>query len=395
MKMNEEINKMRDNINENVDVVIIGSGIMGLSTAYYLAETGFKICIIERENYIGGHTTLRCAGGFRQQFSSSMNITLSILNRRMIKELEKDARCKIPFNSCGYAFAFTKEDSAIQAEKAVKMQKEMSVNVEFLSTKNIKKTFTNMYVDDVLLTTYCRDDGLIDVGALLGVLKRRLDEFGVSILTNKAVCGIETQNGEISKVLLDNGEIKTTIVVNAAGPWAKQIGDMVDVIIPIQPSLQQIWVTEPTSLIKNDMPVIIFEDERIGFHWESGGLLSGYHRPQKQEIITFPEIDLDWEVLHCQKAVERMPKLYEMKLASRWAGFYETTTDDLPIIGSFGPAGMYCIAGFNGHGLMHGLACGYLLSNIITGKSTDVDISTLSLYRFNNKPFVNAEKYII
>lgn len=386
---------MGDKIIDDVDVVIIGSGIMGLSTAYYLAETGLKICIIERENYIGGHTTLRCAGGSRQQFSSRMNITLSILNKQMIQKIETDTRCGIPFNSCGYAFAFTKEDSAAQAEKAVKMQQEMSVNAEILSTKDMTAMFANICVDDVLLTTYCRDDGLIDVGALLGILKRELHKWNVNILCEKVVRGIETQNGHISKVLLDEGEIKTTIVVNAAGPWAKQIGDMVGVTIPIEPSLQQIWVTEPLSWIKQDMPVIIFGDEGIGFHWEAGGLLSGYHRPHQHVEKSFPEIDLDWEILHCKKAVERIPDLYEKKLTSRWAGFYETTTDDLPIIGSFGPLGMYCIAGFNGHGLMHGLACGYLLSSIITGKSTDVDISCLSLYRFSNIASVKTEKYKI
>ena len=386
---------MSDNINRDFDVVIIGSGIMGLSTAYFLAETGLKICIIERENYIGGYTTLRCAGGIRQQFSSRMNIVLSVLNRQMMQKIETKTRFSIPFNSCGYAFAFTKEDFAVQAEKAVKMQREMSVNAEILSAKDTMSMFANICTDDVLLTTYCRDDGLLNVGALLGLLKRELHKWNVRILCEKVVRGIETQNGYISKVILDEGEIKTTVVVNAAGPWAKQIGDMVGVRIPIKPSPQQIWVTEFISWIKKDMPVIIFGDEGIGFHWEAGGLLSGYHKPSQNAEKTFPEIDMDWEILHCKKAVERIPGLYEKRLVSRWAGFYETTADNLPIVGSFGPPGMYCIAGFNGHGLMQGLACGYLLCNIITGKSLDIDVSCLSFDRFDNMAPVNTEKYKI
>jgi len=382
------------NIN-NVDAVIIGAGIMGLSTAYYLSQKGINTCIIERENYIGGHTTLRCAGGVRQQFSSHMNILLSILNRQMLQNLEKDSHYKIPFIPCGYAFAFTKDDSAVQAEKAVKMQREMSINVELLSPKDTKAMFPNIRVDDVLLTTYCCDDGLLDVGALLILLKRELDKRNVKILCETVVCGIETENGHVSKVLLNKGEIKTSIVVNAAGPWAKQIGNMLGLTIPIEPSSQQIWVTEPISWVKHDMPVIIFADEGIGFHWESGGLLSGYYKPYQKNELSFPEIDLDWEILHCEKAVDRIPSLYEKKLVSRWAGFYETTIDDLPIIGPCGPSGMYCIAGFNGHGLMQGLACGNLLSKIITGNSIDIDISCLSLNRFHNGGSVKNEKYKI
>ncbi len=375
---------MGNTIIDDADAVIIGAGIMGLSTAYYLSKLGLKICIIERESYIGGYTTMRCAGGIRHQFSSDVNILLSMLNRKMLHELEKESRCSISFNPCGYAFAFTKEDSVTQAEEAVKMQREMSVNAELLSSKDTASMFGNICVDDVLLTTYCRDDGLLNVAMLLGLLKRELHKRDVKILCNKTVCNIETKNGEISKIILDEGEINTSIAVNAAGPWAKQIGDMMGITIPIEPSLQQIWVTEPVSWVKQDMPVIIFGDEGIGFHWESGGLLSGYNRPYQKTKVLFPEIDLDWEFLHCKKAVERVPDLYDKRLISRWAGFYETTIDDLPIVGPYGPPGMYCIAGFNGHGVMQGLACGYLLSGMITGKSIDVDFSSLSFYRFNN-----------
>lgn len=375
---------MGNGIIDEVDAVIIGAGIMGLSTAYYLSKLGLKICIIERESYIGGYTTTRCAGGIRHQFSSDVNILLSMLNRKMIHELENESQCRIAFNPCGYAFAFTKEHSVKQAEEAVKMQREMSVNAEILSSKKTKCMFGNLCVDDVLLTTYCRDDGLLNVSMLLGLLKRELHKRDVKILCNKMVCNIETKNSKISKVILDEGEINTSIVVNAAGPWAKQIGDMMGITIPIEPSLQQIWVTEPVSWVNKDMPVIIFGDEGIGFHWESGGLLSGYNRPYQKVDTSFPQIDLEWEFLHCKKAVERVPDLYDKQLISRWAGFYETTIDDLPIVGPYGPSGMYCIAGFNGHGVMQGLACGYLLSSMITGKSIDINFSSLSFYRFNN-----------
>lgn len=369
---------------DNVDAVIIGAGIMGLSTAYYLSKSGLRICVVERESYIGGYTTIRCAGGIRQQFSSDINVLLSKLNRKMVHELEKESQCSISFNPCGYAFAFTMEESVVQAEEAVKMQLELSVNTEILSSREIASMFGNIGVDDVLMATYCRADGLLDVSMLLGLLKRELHKRNVKILCNKSVCGIETKDGKISKVVLDEGAIHTSIAVNAAGPWAKQIGNLTGTTVPIEPSLQQIWVTEPITWVKKDMPVIIFGDEGIGFHWESGGLLSGYNKPYQKMNAPFPEIDLDWEILHCKKAVERVPDFYDKKLISRWAGFYETTIDDLPIVGPYGPSGMYCIAGFNGHGVSQALACGYLLSSMITGKSTEIDFSSLSLDRFEH-----------
>lgn len=380
---------------DDVDVVIIGAGIMGLSTAYYLSQRGLKICIVEREHYIGGYTTLRCAGGIRQQFSSELNVALSILNRQMLHKIEEETHYRIPFNSCGYAFAFTKADSAAQAESAVRIQHEMSVNTKILSSHEITAMFPNIYVGDVLLATYCQDDGLLNVGVLLSLLKRELDKRNVKILCQTVACGIETKNGCIDRVLLNKGEIKTSIVVNAAGPWSKQVGAMIGLNIPIEPFSQQLWVTEQIPWVKSNMPVIIFGDEGIGFHWESGGLLSGYHKPYREENSFFPTVSMEWDILHCEKAVERVPCLYDKRLVSQWAGFYETTVDDFPVVGLCGIPGMYSIAGFNGHGLMQGLACGYLLSKIITKEAIDFDISQLSLDRFQYIQTTNKEKYKI
>ena len=368
---------------DNVDAVIIGAGIMGLSTAYYLSKQGLRVCIVEREMDIGGYTTMRCAGGIRQQFSSRENIMLSKLNRNLLHELEKESQCAVSFHPCGYAFAFTEEKSLNEAEEAVKLQREMGVNAQILSSRQIKNMFGEIRVEDVLLTTYCSDDGLLNVSMLLGIIKRELYKRNVKILCNKAVCGIETRNGTVYKVLLDEGEIETSLVVNAAGPFAKQIGKMTRTVIPIEPSLQQVFVTEQVPWMKKSIPVLIFGDEGTGFHWESGGVLSGYSRPYQKEQASFAEIDMDWEIKHCKKVMERVPALYDKKIISRWAGFYETTIDDLPIVGPYGPSGMYCIAGFNGHGITQGLACGYILSNMIMGKQIEADISSLSYFRFH------------
>ena len=381
---------MSNTIIDNVDAVIIGAGIMGLSTAYYLSKQGLKVCIVERESYIGGYTTMRCAGGIRQQFSSWENIMLSKLNRKLMRELEEESQCSIQFIPCGYSFAFTEEKSLKEIEEAVKLQREMEVNAQILTSKQTASMFGKIRVDDVLLTTYCRDDGLLNVSMLLGIIKRELHKRNVKILCNKTVCGIEAKNGKINKVILDEGEIVTSLAINAAGPFAKEIGKLTDTIVPIEPSLQQVWVTEPVSWINKDMPVIIFGDEGTGFHWESGGILSGYSRPYQKEQAPFAEIDPDWEIKHCKKAVERVPDLYDKKLISKWAGFYETTIDDLPIVGPYGPSGMYCIAGFNGHGITQGLACGYILSYMITGKQLEVDISSLSYFRFHQSVSVKT-----
>jgi len=380
------------------DVVIIGSGAMGVSTAYHLSKMGIKdIVVLDKEELLGGHTTSRCAGGFRHQFSTEINVLLSKLSIENIKNFKEEINCNFELNYCGYAFLLTEDDDLNQFKKSVKMQNNLNINTEWLEIKEIRKMFPKMYIDDVIAATYYQFDGLTDPSFLINAYISESKKNGVKFFTDEIVTGIDTNNNKVKRIITTSGKISTAVVVNAAGPWAGEIGKLIDVNIPIKPVMQQLFFTSKIEWISKSFPVVIFPNEGLGFHREGDGLLTGMTKPPVKDTCFELKIDSDWELLHCEKAIKRIPDMENSCIRSRWAGFYEETEDDHPIIGSIpGIDGFYCIAGFSGHGFMQSPICGQLLAEeIIYGKAKSLDIEKLKLERFYNGNSTFTENYKI
>ena len=172
-------------------------------------------------------------------------------------------------------------------------------------------------------------------------------------------------------------------MVNAAGPWAALIGDMAGVPLPIKPVRRQMLTTGPLPKLPPDFPFVIDFARSLYFHREGEGLLTGMSNPN--QAPGFDEsVDDDWELTHLEAAVERLPLLADARLQAHWAGLYEVTPDAHPIIGSIpGRENFVVVAGFSGHGFMHGPIAGQLVSEIILdGRAHTLDISELGYERF-------------
>jgi sarcosine oxidase subunit beta len=180
----------------------------------------------------------------------------------------------------------------------------------------------------------------------------------------------------------DAGVIATRMVINAAGPWAGQVGEMAGVDIPITPLRRQWFTTGPMPDIPEDFPFVIDFAQSLYFHREGQGLLIGMSNPD--EAPGFDQnIDPGWELVNVEAAAARLPLLEKSSLSSRLAGLYEVTPDAHPIYGKTPLEGFYVCGGFSGHGFMHGPISGILMSEIILdGAASSVDISSLDLARF-------------
>jgi sarcosine oxidase subunit beta len=202
-------------------------------------------------------------------------------------------------------------------------------------------------------------------------------------MTDVDVTDIQVEQGKIRGIVTNRGEVATSVVVNAAGPWAGQVGEMAGVDIPIVPLRRQIVVTGPLPEVPPDFPFVIDFDQSLYFHREGDGLLTGMSNPG--ESVGFDQsVDADWELVHLTAAIERLPLLERAGIASRWAGLYEVSPDAHPILGRVPQVkGLYCVGGFSGHGFMHGPICGLLLAEeILDGAAHTLDISSLYIDRF-------------
>lgn len=366
------------------DVVIVGGGVMGASTAYHLALKGCKkVVLLERDPLFGQEATGKCAGGIRYQFATEINIRLSLLSLPMLDRFEEELGQAIDLRRCGYLFLLTREEDEKAFHTSLGLQHRLGVTTEWLKGDEVRSRLPLMRLEDVLGATWNPQDGLVDPNSIVQGYIAGAKRLGTKCLTDVEVTNITLKKGRIHNVKTRRGEIETPIVVNAAGPWAAQIGNMIDVDIPVVPIRRQIAVTTPIAHLPSDFPFVIDFAKNLYFHREGPGLLTGMSNLQEPPSFT-QDVDREWELKHFDEAMARIPLLEAVGISSRWAGLYEVTPDAHPILGRIPEVeGFYCINGFSGHGLMHGPICGLLLAEeILDGKTHTLDITSLGLTRF-------------
>lgn len=366
------------------DVVIVGGGVMGASTAYHLALKGCKkVVLLERDPLFGQEATGKCAGGIRYQFATEINIRLSLLSLPMLARFEEELGQAIDLRRCGYLFLLTREEDVKAFHASLALQHRLGVTTEWLKGDEVRFRLPLMHLEDILGATWNPQDGLVDPNSIVQGYIAGAKRLGAKCLTDVEVMNISLKKECIHSVKTRLGEMETPIVVNAAGPWAAQIGTMVGVNIPVVSVRRQIAVTTPIPQLPPHFPFVIDFAKNLYFHREGPGILTGMSNLNEPPSFN-QDVDRGWELKHFDEAMARMPLLEEVGISSRWAGLYEVTPDAHPILGKVPEVkGFYCINGFSGHGLMHGPICGLLLAEeILNGKTHTLDITSLSLSRF-------------
>jgi len=366
------------------DIVIIGGGVMGTSTAYHLALRGHRdVLLLERESFFGMQATGKCAGGIRFQFGTEINVRLSLLSLPMLDRFEEELDQPIDLRYCGYLFLLTEEDDVVAFRRNVEMQHRLGVGIEWLEPAQIATLAPLINLEGVLAGTFHAHDGLADPNSVVQGYVSGARRLGVKLLNDVQVTDIRVEGGRVQSVVTDHGEVTTPVVVNAAGPWAGVVGGMAGVDIPVVPVRRQIVVTGPIPEVPPDFPFVIDFAQSLYFHREGLGILTGMSNPN-QPVSFDQSVDDEWELVHLEAAMRRVPILERAGLASRWAGLYEVSPDAHPILGRIPQVeGFYCVGGFSGHGFMHGPVCGLLLAEeVLDGRAHTMDITPLYIDRF-------------
>ncbi len=370
-------------IPNTADIVIIGGGVMGASTAYHLAARGQKnIVLLEKEQFFGQGATGRCAGGVRYQFGTEVNVRLSLESLPMFERFAEEIGQQIDFRKCGYLFLLTMEEDLRVFRNTLAMQQRLGVQTEWLSGDEIRLRLPMMELNDVLGGTFNASDGLVDPNSVVMGYISAGQKLGVQAFSDVEATAISVMHDRVAGLMTNEGPISTPLIVNAAGPWAGITGLMAGVEIPITPIRRQMLTTDALPEIPEDFPFVIDFGQSLYFHREGPGILTGMSNPG--QVPGFDQnIDQDWELVHLEAASSRLPALQNARLVSHWAGLYEVTPDAHPIFGATPVEGFLVCAGFSGHGFMHGPITGKLMSEIILdGKAVSVDVSILDFNRF-------------
>ena len=397
---------------ETADVVIIGSGIVGSSVAYHLAEQGCtNVLVLEREAHQGKGSTGKSMGGVRVQFSTPVNIQMSKYSIDFFAKFDEVVGHPADYRAHGYLFCATSDGHLAYLKANREKQNALGVtNVEWVTPADIVKMVPQLRVDDILGGTFCPTDGFVDPhSAMMGFMLNARHK-GVRLWLDTEVTGIETESGSagaspafvtkaadgasafpakqshrINGVQTTRGFISTRVVVNAAGAWAAQIAQMAGTDVPVEPLRRQLVPTEPFAQLPQRFPMVI--DMSTGFHFrrEGKGILLAWNDPKET-----PGFKTEFDTAFVEKilthAASRVPVLAEAGVNPRraWAGLYEMTPDHHAVIG---PApeveGLYFVNGFSGHGVMHSPASGRVAADLILqGHSDLIDASQLGAERF-------------
>ena len=376
---------------ETADVVIIGGGVMGVSTAYHLARKGnTDVLLLERNQFFGEESTGRCAGGIRYQFSNEIDVRLSLHSIPMLERFADEMGQEIDLRQCGYLFLLSREEDVRVFQENVALQRSLGIETEWLSPEEVRRRAFPVDTSGILAGTFGPRDGLADPSGVVQGYVKGARRLGAKLVTDTEATGIEVKAGRVCAVSTSRGRIKTSALVNATGPWAAVVGAMAGIDVPVRPLRRQIAVTTAVPELPHDFPMVIDFADSLYFHREGNGVLTGMSNLHEQEGFD-QSVDPEWELTHLERAVARMPVLENAGVLNRWAGLYAVSPDALAILGKVPePEGFYCINGFSGHGFMHGPICGLLLAEeILEGGAHTVDIEPLRIDRFMQKGTAN------
>ncbi len=372
---------------ETADVVIIGSGIVGSSVAYHLGEAGCtNVLVIEREAHQGKGSTGKSMGGVRAQFATPVNIKMSIYSINFFAQFDEVMGYPADYRAHGYLFCATNESQL----NYLKVNRERQValglkNVELVSRQEIAKFVPQLRVDDILGGTFCPTDGFVDPHSVMMGFMLKARERGARLWLDTQVTAIDVGSRGITGVTTTRGFVSTSVVVNAAGPWAAEVAKMAGSSLPVEPLRRQLVLTEPFDKLPQRFPMVI--DMSTGFHFrrEGAGILLAWNDPEET-----PGFKTDFDPTFVEKvltrAAARVPSLADAAVNPRrsWAGLYEMTPDHHSIICSAPDLpGLFFVNGFSGHGVMHSPASGRIAADLILhGRSDLIDASQLSVERF-------------
>jgi len=372
---------------ETADVVIIGGGIVGASIAYHLADAGCAdVLVLEREPHLGRGSTGKSMGGVRAQFSTEINIRLSLFALDFFARFEDATGCPGGYRPQGYLFVATSPKHLDYLRNNYQLQVACGVKTaELLSPAEVLRRMPHLRSDDILGGSFSSTDGFVDPYSVMTGFMQRAMEKGVRLWKGSEAIAIGWDVRGIAGVETSRGRVATRTVVNAAGPWAAQVAAMAGVHLPVEPLRRMLVPSEPFPLIAREAPMTI--EMATGFHFrpEGLGVLLAWNDPEE---TTGFKTNFDPAFIEkiLTRAVDRVPcfEALEVNPKRAWAGLYEMTPDHYPILGPVPEVpGLFLANGFSGHGVMHSPATGKVLADLILRGQTElIDARAINLARF-------------
>ena len=366
------------------DVVIIGAGAIGTSIAYHLAKAGIKDVILLEMDQVGSGSSSKSASMLSLQFGSNeINARMAKYSYGRFMQFEDEFGTTIDFKKSGW-ITIAPETEVSRLKAHAKTLHDLDITSQLMDPFEIKSIYPELNVDDIALGTWGPDDGPFDPHMILWGYTKRAVELGVQLYEGVRATNIRVEQGQVVGVITTQGEINTHCVVNAAGPWAIDIGRWIGVEIPIRNAARGVLVTAPISEIPPHSPFV----EEISPEWyfrpEGEGILIGMGEVPTKNLQLQIHEKLQGEMI--LPAIHRVPVLEKAAVQTAWTGIRPLTPDNLPIFGTMPEINGFLLnCGWGGMGIIQSPIAGQLMAELVsTGRCTTEDIQPFSIRRFDH-----------
>ncbi|GGK69919.1 NAD(P)/FAD-dependent oxidoreductase [Ornithinimicrobium pekingense] len=378
----------------HADVVVLGGGVVGLSTAYHLASSGADVVLLERDA-LGSGSTCRAAGGVRAQFSDEVNIRLAQRSLELLDRFEEEIGQAVDLHRVGYLFLLDDAHDVADFERAVALQNSLGVPTRVLDPAEARQLSPLISTEGLLAATFHAGDGHCAPESVVQGYARAARRCGATLVTGVAASGAQVLDGQVRAVETAAGVVRTEQVVVATGAWSREVGSWLGVDLPVEPLRRQILTTGPVPGRGPRTPFTIDFSTSFYFHDEGPGLLVGMSDPHEEPGFRLDRDDA-WLTGLAAAVERRAPALAEVELRSGWAGLYEMTPDHNGLVGRSGAVpGVLYATGFSGHGFLMGPSVGETVADLVLDRPPRVDVSALSVDRFADARSLVPEKHIV
>lgn len=380
---------------QKADVLIVGGGVMGSSVAYNLLNDGYegKILVFEKDKMNKYSSTPRSAGGFRQLYTTDINIQISKYSLQVYKKFPEtmaidNEKAEIDLKQRGYLFLAT-EEMIPNLEVQLKLQHRYDVPSQLLDKNELLDLIPELNVSDLAGGLFCAEDGYLDPYSVMQGYIRKAKHLGAEYIYGE-VDTLLVENDKISGIrLADGSEYRAPIVVNCAGAWSAVLSEKIGLPLPIVPLKRQVFQFDIETPLKKFLPMT-FDVTGVYFRHEGETLIAGHAENVK------PGFDFSWKRSYFIDELwpilaHRVQNFEKAKVQGGWAGLYEhNTLDHNAIIGQHpNVSGYYLACGFSGHGMQQAPAAGKGISELIRkGKYETLDLTPLRVERFEENTLV-------
>ena len=374
-------------------VVVVGGGIAGCSTAYHLAKLGWKDIVLLEQGRLSGGTTWHAAG-LVGQLRAHENLTRLIqYSTRLYASLEEETGLATGWKQCGSVSIARTQDRMTVLKRIAAKARAYGVEAEVISGEEAGRLWPVMETKDLVGGVWMPGDGKANPADLTQALARGARDNGVRIFEKTRVTGIELDNGAVSKVATDKGDIRCEYVVNCAGQWARELGRMCGVTVPVFSCEHMYIVSGLIDGVKPNLPCLRDPDGYIYFKEEVGGLVMGGFEPKAKPWVAdipadfeFTLLEDDWDQFEIlmENALIRVPALETADVKQFVNGPESFTPDGNFILGTAPEcSNMFVGAGFNAFGIASGGGAGWVLAEWTMSGEAPLDLWVVDIRRFS------------